>query len=92
MDNVKLINFKINGDDRGSLISLEANKTIPFDIKRVYYIYGTKPDVTRGKHAHKNLAQVLICVKGFVKIHLNDGFKKEDLYLDSPDKGLYIKF
>jgi dTDP-4-dehydrorhamnose 3,5-epimerase-like enzyme len=87
----KIINFDIKGDDRGSLISLETNSNIPFYIKRVYYIFGNKPNVVRGKHAHKNLAQVLVCVSGFVKIKLDDGKETEEIYLDKPDKGLYIK-
>jgi dTDP-4-dehydrorhamnose 3,5-epimerase-like enzyme len=87
----QIINFEIKGGNRGSLISLEENKNIPFDIKRVYYIFDTKKDVRRGFHAHKNLKQVLVAVKGGCKILLDDGKNKEDILLDSPDKGLLIK-
>ena len=86
----KLLNFKILGDNRGSLISLEQNSNIPFDIKRVYYIYGTKNDVRRGFHAHKDLEQVLICVSGSCKVLTDDGQIKETILLNSPDKGLLI--
>ncbi|AJI57348.1 dTDP-6-deoxy-3,4-keto-hexulose isomerase [Francisella philomiragia] len=86
----KLLNLKILGDDRGSLISLEQNKNIPFDIKRIYYIFNTKEDVRRGFHAHRNLEQVLICVSGRCKILVDDGHSKEDILLDSPDIGLLI--
>ncbi|EMM5120254.1 sugar 3,4-ketoisomerase [Providencia stuartii] len=90
---MKLINtieFKKLGDDRGSLVSLEQNKNIPFEIKRIYYIFGTKNGVSRGFHAHKNLQQVAICVKGSCRFLLDDGKTKEEIILDSPDTGLYI--
>ena len=58
----QLLNFSTLGDNRGSLVALESNKQIPFEIKRTYYIFGTKQGVSRGFHAHKNLSQVLICV------------------------------
>jgi dTDP-4-dehydrorhamnose 3,5-epimerase-like enzyme len=78
------------GDERGSLISLETIKQIPFDIKRVYYIYGTQSGVARGFHAHKQLKQVAICVSGKCLMILDDGTKREELWLDSPDKALLI--
>lgn len=87
---IKVLEFRVLGDDRGSLISLEEQYNIPFDIKRVYYIYDTKSDISRGYHAHKNLEQVAICVKGSCRIVLDDGKSKESIVLDSPDKGLYI--
>ena len=86
----KLLNFNILGDGRGSLISLEQNSNIPFDIKRVYYIYGTKENVRRGFHAHRDLEQVLICVSGSCKVLIDDGITKEDILLNSPNKGLLI--
>jgi len=88
---VKLIDFPSLGDDRGSLFALEANKTVPFDIKRVYYIFGTKPGVTRGFHAHKALKQVAVCVTGSCSVFLDDGQNKEEVLLDSPTKGLVIE-
>ncbi len=87
---IKLLNFDIKGDERGSLIALEEYRNIPFEIKRVYYIFDTKEGVVRGKHAHKNLQQVLICVKGSCKILLDNGKERKVITLDSPDKGLYI--
>jgi len=86
----KIIHFNILGDESGSLISLEQNKNIPFDIKRVYYIYGTKDNIRRGFHAHKRLNQVAICIYGSCNFLLDDGINKEDIVLDSPDKGLII--
>ena len=87
--NIKMLSFVSNGDDRGQLIALEEFKNIPFDIKRVYYMY-TVPGVTRGKHAHRHLEQVLICVHGSCKIRLNDGTEEEVVTLDDPAKGLYV--
>ena len=89
--NIQIINFDIKGDQRGNLISLEQHKNIPFDIKRVYYIFDTKEGVRRGFHAHKKLNQVLICVSGSCKILLDDGQEKQEIKLHSPDKGLLIK-
>lgn len=87
----KLIEFTIKGDDRGSLVALESNQNIPFDIKRVYYVFGTDKDMIRGKHAHKKLEQVIICLSGSCDFILDDGLKKDTIHLEKPNKGLYIK-
>jgi len=87
---IKTINFPIKGDSRGSLIALEGNKDIPFEIKRVYYIFDTKKDVIRGHHAHKTLEQVLICVSGSCTIVLDDGKERSEVLLDKPNIGLYV--
>lgn len=86
----KILEFEIHGDNRGQLVSLEEYKNVPFDIKRVYYMYDTKKDVARGFHAHKKLQQVLICVHGSCKVKLDDGKEKEIIKLDCPNKGLFI--
>ena len=91
MLNYKIIEFKDLGDNRGSLISLEENANIPFAIKRVYYIFGTKDKIRRGFHAHKKLKQMAICVNGSCKFLLDNGKKKENILLDSPEKGLVIE-
>ena len=88
---IEIIDFDVKGDNRGSLIALESNKNIPFEIKRVYYIYGTNPNVVRGKHAHKQLNQVAVAVSGSCKFILDDGKEKKEVILDSPDKGLIIR-
>ena len=90
MSLVKWIDFPPLGDDRGSLVALEGAKTVPFDIKRVYYIFDTKKGVSRGFHAHKNLEQVAICVRGSCRMVLDDGTNRVDAILDSPIKGIYI--
>lgn len=87
----KLIHLPVLGDDRGSLIALEGNKNIPFDIKRIYYIYGTKTGVSRGFHAHKALKQVAIAVSGSCRFILDDGIEREDILLNDPAQGLLIE-
>lgn len=64
---------------------------MPFDVKRVYYIFGTQQGVSRGFHAHKNLKQVAVCVTGKCKMVLDDGKKREEVWLDSPTTGLIIE-
>ena len=86
-----LKDFNIIGDHRGSLISIESKIDIPFEIKRIYYIFGNKNNVRRGFHAHKNLQQVLIAVSGSCKILLDNGQSKEEILLDSPQKSLLIQ-
>lgn len=87
----KEIKFQINGDNRGCLVSLETVRNIPFDIKRVYYIYDTKTEVRRGFHAHKNLEQVIICVNGSCELLLDDGKEKTTLELSKKNHGIHIK-
>lgn len=84
------IAFQSKGDDRGSLVALESKKNIPFEIKRVYYIFDTKTGVVRGQHAHKDLLQVMVCLKGSCRVVLDNGLIKEQVVLDSPNKGLLI--
>ena len=87
---IKTYTFKPHGDDRGQLVAIEQLKDVPFDIKRVYYMYDTTTGVRRGFHAHKCLEQILICVHGSCKILLDDGFERAEVSLDEPNKGLYI--
>ena len=86
----KLISFQEHGDDRGMLVSLENNKEIPFTIKRVYFLFGTKPGVRRGFHAHKKLQQLLVCVSGQCSILLDNGVDKEIVNLSKPTVGLFL--
>ncbi|HIF9399489.1 TPA: sugar 3,4-ketoisomerase [Photobacterium damselae] len=90
MSLIKLIEFSRLGDDRGALVSLEQNKNIPFDIKRVYYILDTKKGVARGFHAHKDLQQVAICIKGSCRFIIDDGYQRESVLLDKANIGLLI--
>ena len=88
MDQMQL-EFNVIGDERGYLVSLEANHNIPFNIKRVYYIYGTN-NQPRGFHAHKELRQVLVCVKGSCKVLLDDSIEKNEYSLNCPNQGLLV--
>ena len=91
MNLIKTLCFKPLGDERGSLVALEGMKSIPFDIKRVYYIFGTKDNVARGFHAHLNLKQVAVCVTGSCRFVLDNGIHKEEIILNSSTKGLLIE-
>ena len=85
-----LVDFSVIGDKRGSLVSLEALKNIPFEIKRVYYIFNASSDLPRGFHAHKELQQVLICTSGSCKVILDDGQKKDEYLLNKSSQGLVV--
>ncbi len=82
--------FQQHGDERGQLVALEEHKDIPFEIKRVYYMYDTGAGVRRGYHAHKSLEQILICIHGTCKILLDDGTEKKVVPLEKPYEGLYV--
>ncbi|MCQ2976095.1 MAG: FdtA/QdtA family cupin domain-containing protein [Bacteroidales bacterium] len=88
---VELINLEKHGDERGSLIALEPDINVPFDIKRVYYIFDTKSGVDRGFHAHKKLKQLLICTSGSVDIDVEYGTTKQTYHLDNSSQGLLIE-
>ena len=79
--NYKIITFQKHGDARGQLVALENGKEIPFETKRVYYMFETLKDVRRGFHAHKCLKQILICTSGSCKIHLDDGYETKEITL-----------
>lgn len=91
MSLIQWTHFPPLGDDRGSLVALEADKNVPFEIKRVYYIFGTQQGVARGFHAHRNLKQVAVCVTGKCRMVLDDGKIREEVWLDSPTQGLIIR-
>jgi dTDP-4-dehydrorhamnose 3,5-epimerase-like enzyme len=78
------------GDDRGSLVAVETHQDLPFDLQRVYYIFGTKEGVERGFHAHKNLQQVAVAVRGSCTMVLDNGMEKVEVQLNDPTQGLYI--
>lgn len=90
LTNTHLISFDVKGDERGSLIALEQGCNVPFHVARAYYIFDTAPGVRRGFHAHADLLQVAVCVKGACSFLLDDGQHQEVVRLDSPAKGLFI--
>ena len=87
---IQFLVFQPHGDDRGQLIALEEGKEIPFPIRRVYYVYATAPEAVRGRHAHRSLRQVLVCVHGSCRVRLDDGRERCEVLLDSPRRGLEI--
>lgn len=82
--------FQPHGDERGQLVALEENIDIPFAIKRVYYMYDTVKGTVRGKHAHKSLEQILVCIHGSCKVLLDDGKERKVILLEKPYEGLYV--
>jgi len=91
MGEFKILDLEVHGDQRGSLISIESNKNIPFTLKRIYYLFNTNVSESRGFHAHRNLEQLLICVNGSCEIKVQNNEKTSWFKLASPAKGLYIK-
>lgn len=85
---IKIVKIPQLGDERGQLSVVEFGKTLPFLVRRIYWIHDTKPGVSRGFHAHKKLHQLCVCVAGSVRISLFDGKKEESVVLDSSLKGL----
>ncbi|MDF3134936.1 sugar 3,4-ketoisomerase [Pseudomonas extremaustralis] len=90
MSLVDLVDLQVLGDERGQLVVLEAQKNVPFDIKRVYFLMGTRPGVSRGFHAHRELLQAAICVSGQCRMLMNDGLKTEEVILNSSGKAIFI--
>lgn len=88
---IKILRLQTHGDERGSLISLEQDKNIPFVIRRVYYMFNTADGVRRGFHAHKSLKQVAIAIRGKCRFMLDNGEETIDLLLDNPCQGLLIE-
>ena len=90
MELCRLLDFKDLGDERGKLVVIEGEHDIPFEIKRVFYIYGSDPDVVSGKHANKQSEFVLVNVSGKSKIRVTDGVSEYIVELNKPMQGIYI--
>lgn len=88
--NYKKLVFDQKGDDRGHLVVVEGLKDIPFDVKRIFYIYGSNQDVVRGMHANRNSEFVFINVNGKSKIKIDDGKHTEIIELNQAHTGLYL--
>jgi dTDP-4-dehydrorhamnose 3,5-epimerase-like enzyme len=89
VNDCKIVDIRRFSDTRGYLSVVENGLDIPFDIKRIYYLYMV-PEVARGAHAHKELQQLLIATSGSVDITLDDGMDKKTFHLDKPWKGLLV--
>lgn len=86
----KIMNLPKISDARGNLTFIESNKHIPFEIKRVYYLYDVPGGESRGGHAHKNLEQFIIAASGSFDVILDDGFERKRFYLNRSYYGLYV--
>lgn len=87
----QMLEFAQKGDERGHLVIVEGNQDIPFDIKRIFYIYGSDKDVVRGQHANRKSEFVLINVAGTSKVKVSDGKGNEVVYsLNRPHTGIYL--
>lgn len=86
----KIINFADLGDERGKLVVIEGGQAIPFQIKRVFYIYGSDSTVKRGEHANRESEFVLINVAGTSKVRITDGKEEFVVELNKPMMGVYI--
>ena len=85
--NLPIIDF----EEKGKLSFMETGKDIPFEIKRIYYIYDIEElNIKRGYHAHKTLKQVIFCLNGNFTLELDNGLEKEEIFLDKPNKGVLI--
>ena len=90
-DSVRMLEFAQHGDERGHLVVVEGMKDIPFEIKRVFYIYGSDADVVRGCHANRRSEFVLINVAGQSKVRVRDGAGNEAVFsINRPHTGLYL--
>lgn len=91
MNKVQMLDFKQKGDERGHLVIAEGMRDVPFEIKRVFYIYGSDKEVVRGQHANRKTEFVLINVAGASKVRVRDGEGNEAVYsLDRPHTGIYL--
>ncbi|UPG90939.1 FdtA/QdtA family cupin domain-containing protein [Luteibacter aegosomaticola] len=84
------IPFQTHGDSRGMLVALEGARDVPFEIRRVYYIFATQDAVRRGQHAHRSLTQLAVAVRGSVTFLLDDGTGPAEVTLDDPTSGVLI--
>lgn len=90
IEHCNIIELPKISDPRGSLTFAETGKHIPFTISRVYYLYDVPVGAARGGHAHKELHQLIIPIAGAFDIHLDDGFSKKTMRMDSSHHGLYV--
>lgn len=90
LDLCKLIELPKMQDPRGNLTFVEQKKHIPFEIKRIFYIYDVPTGESRGAHAHHKLQQFFICLSGSFNVKVDDGVNKKTIHLNRPWEGLYV--
>jgi dTDP-4-dehydrorhamnose 3,5-epimerase-like enzyme len=85
-----LVNLPKISDPRGNLTFVESNRHVPFEIKRVYYLYDVPGGAERGGHGHKALHQLIVAISGSFDIHLDDGVSKKTIHMNRSYEGLYV--
>ena len=91
LNGVQMLEFPQHGDERGHLVVVEGRKDIPFEINRMFYIYGSDANVVRGRHANRRSEFVLINVAGQSKVRVDDGRGNEAVFsINRPHTGLYL--
>lgn len=87
---IERIQLQKHGDSRGMLVALEPDRNVPFEIRRVYYLFATTEGVHRGQHAHRNLNQLAVAVRGSVTFLLDDGSGPAEVVMNDPSQGLLL--
>ena len=91
VDDVRILDLKqVNTAEGGAIVSYEKSDLLPFDPKRVYYLYDVPSGADRGGHAHKQLQQLMVAVSGSFEVVINDGKTEKTIRLDQPNQGLYF--
>jgi WxcM-like, C-terminal len=90
LDKCKMVDLPKIGDPRGNLTFIEGGRHVPFDIRRVYYLYDVPGGAERGGHGHKDLHQLIIAMSGSFDVVLDDGFNKKRIHLNRSYNGLYV--
>lgn len=86
----RYIDFPKINDRRGNLTFIESERQVPFEIRRVFYIYDIPSGEVRGAHAHRRLRQVIVCLSGSLDVVVNDGREQKTIHLNRPTRGLYL--
>lgn len=89
-DLVRFLDMPVVADPRGNLCFIESGRHVPFEIKRVYYLYDVPSQSTRAGHAHHELHQLLVPLAGSFDVRLHDGTREERITLNRPNRGLHI--
>ncbi|HEV8500225.1 MAG TPA: FdtA/QdtA family cupin domain-containing protein [Casimicrobiaceae bacterium] len=90
VDDCRIIELPKVDDPRGKLTFIEQSRHVPFEIRRLFYIYDVPTEESRGAHAHRSLQQFMICVSGSFDVALDDGAARTRVHLNRPWKGLYV--